>query len=210
MVLGAITCPYENVPEVHKRIREIKAKHGLPNYQEIKWTKISPSNVSLYTDLIDYFFDDDDLRFRAVVCHKDGLDHAKHNGGCHDTWYYKMYYQLLQRLIDDRNTYSVYLDIKDTLSAEKSGKLQEVLCNSKHDYHRRFLKSVQPVRSHEVQILQLADVLIGALSYSNRQLSESGSKLAMIQRIKDRAKLALDKSNYSEKFNLFHWQGQGA
>lgn len=34
---------------------------------EMKWTKISPAKVDLYKDLVNYFFDDDDLHFRGVI-----------------------------------------------------------------------------------------------------------------------------------------------
>lgn len=208
MVLGAVVCPHENIPEVHKRLREIKTRHALSTHQEIKWTKVSPSKEALYHDLVDYFFDDDDLRFRAVVCHKTNLNHQAYNNGSHDEWYYKMYFQLLRRLIDDQNNYFVYLDIKDSRSAAKRDTLHNVLCNNQYDFNRKFLKSIQHVRSHEIQLLQLADVLIGAVSYCNRGLEQSQTKGNLIRRIQSRAHLTtFSKSNYSEKFNLFHWHG---
>lgn len=209
MVLGAVLCPYENAKEVHRRLREIKNKHGIATHQEVKWTKVTPSKLALYHDLVDYFFDDDDLRFRAVICDKTNLDHGTYNDGSHDTWYYKMYFQLLRKLIDDRNNYYVYLDIKDTRSTQKRDNLHTVLCNNNYDFSRQFLKTIQHVRSHEVQILQLADLLIGAVSYCNRGLDQSEAKLSIIKRIEERARLNnLSRSNYSEKFNLFHWHGR--
>jgi hypothetical protein len=209
MILGAVVCPLEKILEVHKRIKEIKIKNGLSKIQEIKWTKVSPSKVGFYNDLVDYFFDDDDLRFRAIICHKSNLNHEKFNHSSHDEWYYKMYFYLLKNLIDDRNNYYVYLDIKDTRSAQKRDKLHETLCNDRLDFNRKFLKSVQHARSHEIQALQLADVLIGAVSYANRKLFQSSAKLSIIQRIQHRANLSnFEKTNYSSKFNLFHWQGR--
>lgn len=207
MILGAIIVPKEKVQEVHKRIREFKAKHLNKQYQEVKWTKISPKNTELYTDLVDYFFDDDDLRFRAVICNKENLDHKKHNQ-THDEWYYKMYFQLLRRMINDSNNYYIYLDIKDTRSADKREKLHNVLCNNQYDFKQNFIKEIQHVRSHEVQTLQIADILIGAVGYSNRRLSGSEAKLKIINRIHERSNLSLEKSNYSEKFNIFLWNGQ--
>lgn len=67
MVLGASWCPANRVREISSRIREIKQKHGFnPNF-EIKWTKVSPSKEDFYKDIIDYFFDDDNLHFRALI-----------------------------------------------------------------------------------------------------------------------------------------------
>jgi hypothetical protein len=67
MVLGAVWCPVDSTREATLRLREIKAKHQVAATFEVKWTKVSPSKVSLYLDLIDYFFDNDDLHFRALI-----------------------------------------------------------------------------------------------------------------------------------------------
>lgn len=207
MVLGSVTCLLEKVKEVTERIKEIKKRHNLPPHQELKWTKVTPSNEALYRDLADYFFDDDDLRFRAIICKKNNLDHARHNQ-THDDWYYKMYFTLLKYLINDQNTYNIYIDIKDTRGGQKQAKLQEIICNSRYDFKRNLIKNIQQVRSHEVQILQLTDVLTGVISYSSRGLNSSSAKATLVQRITERSHLDLSKSNYSTKFNLFHWQGQ--
>lgn len=67
MSLGAIWCPKNKVREMSKRLIEVKGKHGIPKDAEVKWTKISPCNLPLYIDIIDYFFDDDDLSFRGLI-----------------------------------------------------------------------------------------------------------------------------------------------
>lgn len=67
MSLGAIWCPKNKVREMSKRLVEVKGKHGIPKDAEVKWTKISPCNLPLYIDIIDYFFDDDDLSFRGLI-----------------------------------------------------------------------------------------------------------------------------------------------
>lgn len=55
-------------------------------------------------------------------------------------------------------------------------KLEEVLRNDKYDFSKEIIKKVQQVRSHEVEILQLTDLLIGATAYSNRGLENSKPK----------------------------------
>jgi hypothetical protein len=67
MVLGAVWCPQEKTREISIRLREIKAHHGLPPEFELKWTKVSPAKARFYLDVMDYFFDDDDLCFRALI-----------------------------------------------------------------------------------------------------------------------------------------------
>ncbi|MDR3149507.1 MAG: DUF3800 domain-containing protein, partial [Oscillospiraceae bacterium] len=80
MVLGAVWCPHENTREINERIREIKARNGVSPTAEMKWTKISPSKVQLFIDLINFFFDEALLHFRAVLIpDKNQLDHTRFN-----------------------------------------------------------------------------------------------------------------------------------
>ena len=56
--------PLEKVREISVRLREIKEHHRIKPDFEIKWTKVSPAQTRFYLDVMDYFFDDDDLHFR--------------------------------------------------------------------------------------------------------------------------------------------------
>ncbi|MCL4783425.1 MAG: DUF3800 domain-containing protein [Bryobacterales bacterium] len=212
MVLGALWCPVERVREVMKRIKEIKARHGLAALTEVKWVKISPAKTRLYLDLIDYFFDDDDLHFRAlVVPDKSKLNHTAFQQD-HDDWYYKMYFDMIKVLLGPRDDYRIFLDIKDTRSAVKVAKLQQVLCNNMYDFKREILKQIQSVRSHEVQILQLCDVLLGAIAYANRDLHSSPAKQTLVERIRERSGYQLDRTTLfgERKFNIFVWRASEA
>lgn len=208
MVLGAVHLPDARKKEVAQRIAEIKRRHKMPADFELKWTKVGPSKLQMYMDVIDYFFDDDDLRFRCVVApDKTALDHGRY-GQNHDEWYYKMYYTLINVLLKPRSTYRIYIDIKDTKSNIKVDKLHETLCNSALDFSRKMIERVQQVRSHEVSQIQLADLLIGAMSYKARGLSSSAAKNKLVSRIASRSGYSLGRSTlYKEdKFNIFYWR----
>lgn len=209
MILGAVTCPVEKTREVAVRLREIRERHRLPAAFEVKWTSVSPAKVDYYQDLVDYFFDDDDLGFRAVVAPKAGLNHEQFSQS-HDDWYYKMMYLLLVRLMVPGATYRVYLDKKDTRSGRKVEKLHTVLSNGMHDFDRRIVERVQIVQSHDVVQLQLSDLLLGAVGYANRGLETSAAKLALVKRIQQRSGYALTRSTLpsESKFNVFHWRPQ--
>ncbi len=208
MVLGAIWCPLDKTREIATRVREIKQKHGLsPNF-EIKWVKVSPAKTDLYLDIIDYFFDNDDVRFRAlIVPDKTLLRHDAFLGQDHDSWYYKMYFDMLKAILWPHNCYRIYLDIKDTRGAQKVHKLHEVLCNNMYDFSRQIIERLQLVHSNEIEQLQLADLLIGAISYVNRELHTNTGKVAIINRIRQRSGYSLTKTTLlrEEKINLFRW-----
>ncbi|MDI7275018.1 MAG: DUF3800 domain-containing protein [Anaerolineae bacterium] len=207
MVLGAVWCPSDKAREIGVRIREIKRKHGFPASFEVKWTKVSPSGLALYLDLIDYFFDDDDLHFRAlVVPDKSILRHAEF-GQTHDDWYHKMYFAMLKAILNPDARYYIYLDLKDTRGSAKVAKLHEVISNSLYDFSRQIVVRIQSVRSHEVVLVQLADLLVGVLSYANRDLDTSKAKAALVARVRARSHYSLRLTTlYREsKVNLLRW-----
>lgn len=209
MVLGAVYGPIEKIRTANNRLREIKVKHKIAPSTEIKWTKVSPNKVAFYLDVIDYFYDNDDLHFRAIIINKDTLDHGSFNQ-THDDFYYKMYFELLSKILDPQDTYSIYLDIKDTQGSKKIRKLREVLSNKMYDFDERIVQNIQLVRSHELEVLQLTDLLIGAMQFLNRGDVKSEAKKQVITRIKERSGYDLLKSTLvrEEKTNLFYWKGQ--
>lgn len=211
MVLGALTCPLNKRKEVCQRLRELKSDHGIPVATEIKWGKVSPAKQDFYLKWIDYFFDDDDLGFRAVIIpDKQKLDHALFQQ-THDGWYYKMLFTLIKVLLKPERCHRIYLDHKDTRSAEKARELHRVLCNSAYDFDRKIIERVQPVPSHESELLQLCDLLIGAIGYHNRGLVGSTAKTTLINRIKKRSNLSLERNTLlaAKKINLLRWEGGG-
>lgn len=207
MVLGAVWCPLDKVREISTRLREIKRQHGLSPQFEVKWAKVSPARQDFYLSVLDYFFDDDDLHFRAlIVPDKTKLTHAEFNQ-THDEWYYKMYFDMLKVILSPQSRYRIYLDIKDTCGAAKVANLHQVLSNTMYDFSREIIERVQLVRSHEVVILQLADLLIGAIAYANRGLTTSPAKLTLVERFRQRSGYSLTRTTLlrEEKVNLFRW-----
>lgn len=207
MVLGSVWCAKDDKEQLFSRVKEIKVKHGFKPDFEIKWNKVSKSKIAFYRELINFFFDTDKLNFRAlVVADKNELDHEKF-GHTHDTFYYKMYFDMLKIIISPHASYYIYLDIKDTQGYEKVHQLQEVICNNHYDFSKKIVKRIQEVRSDEVSLLQLTDLLIGALSYMYRGLTSSAAKLELIELIKKRSGYSLTKNTLpnERKFNLFIW-----
>ncbi len=213
MVLGVVWCPLEKSRDISVRVRNIKEKHGLNPYFEIKWTKVSPAGERFYLDLVDYFFEEADLHFRALVIPDKSKLRHKDFGQEHDDWYYKMYYQLLNVLVSsEEETYRIYLDKKDTRSAEKVDKLHEVLSNARYDFSREIIEWIQNVRAREVEMMQLADLLIGAVSYANRELTGNAGKRSLVEDIQHRTRYSMMRSTrlLEEKFNVFVWRAREA
>lgn len=197
MLLGSVSSAYNQVKRHTERIKAIKIKYHF--YGEIKWSNVSSSQYRFYKEVLEYFFDTD-LHYRAVIVNKQKIDHSNIYQD-YDTFYYKMYYFLLNHNKNSQYAYNVFLDIKDTLSAYKVTKLKEIL-NTQYEVFR----NVQNIRSHESIILQISDLITGALAYHlNNKDKKVKAKVDLINLIRKHAPNGLEaNSNYNDtKLNLF-------
>ena len=114
---------------------------------------------------------------------------------------------MLKTVLEPGKEYAIYIDIKDTRSQQKVEKLHECLCKNSYDFNRKMIKRLQQIKSHEVELMGLADLLIGAISYLHRGHTKSVAKNAIIDKIRYRSGYKLTNSTlYREnKFNLFIW-----
>lgn len=206
MVLGAIYTRDYDAKQIIKDIKKIKKRHGYNSEYEIKWTKLRKSNIDLAINLLEYFFDNPKLRFRGYIINKSGLNHNAFSQS-HDEWYYKIYYRMLVYLIDSGYEANIYLDKKDSRSFFSESNLMKILNNYAHSWNLSGVKKLQSIQSHESQILQITDLIIGAIRYLNDNYSSSDSKLKIIELIKNKSNLSLKNSTSlsAAKFNLFVW-----
>ncbi len=211
MAWGAVICETQRVRELSVRMRKLKTEYGLKSSFEAKWTKISPGRSDFYLAMVDLFLTDDRLKFRGlVVPDKDQLDHASFDQS-HDDWYYKMYFTMLRPVFDGAQRYRVYLDLKDTRGGPKTRRLHQVLANSLHDRDRQRVERVQQTRSDESELMQISDLLIGALTYANRGLAGSPAKRAVIGRLRQQlGEQVLSRTSplASVKFNILVWRAR--
>jgi hypothetical protein len=196
MIISYISSAYNQVKLHNENLRKIKRKHFLKG--ELKWTALSKSQYPMYSEIIEYFFATD-LQFRAIVIDKSSIKHQDFNQ-THDDFYYKMYYQLLHKKINPENKYNIYLDIKDTRSHKKAEGLKQFL-------NKQYVtvQNLQNIKSYESELMQLTDVIMGAISYRLRGLNKVIAKNKIIDKIGLQSKVPLNRTSpmEQEKFNLF-------
>lgn len=207
MVLGAVTCEKSSVKRINKELRELKMSYGLDTKFELKWTKVGAAKLDYYKKIIDFFMDNNSLSFRAILANKEQLRHQDFHQ-THDEWYYKMYYYLLRQLITPETKYKIYIDIKDTHGGAKVRKLHDVLNHTLYQFCDETILGIQQINSKESEIIQMCDILIGALSYHSRGLYSSRAKSDLVEYLKYKTALSLKESTppYCNKFNLFVWK----
>ena len=206
-VLGAIWVMKDETQRIFEELRNLKAKHGLSPTFEAKWTKISAGKADYYCELVRYFFDSNYLHFRGVVVpDKNVLDHSAFAQD-HNTWYYKMFYILLNVVIREGAQYNLFLDIKDTRSNTKVLELKRIL-NITRSEDSAAVPNAQQIRSNEVELMQLVDILAGALSYIHRGLSANQGKKRVIEVIGDciGKNMLISSPRTEDKFNVLVWR----
>lgn len=209
ILIGAVYCPKFKVKKINEYIEHLKENYNLSNKIELKWNKIDKKTEKLYLDIIAYFFNNDDLKFRVIVIDKTKLNHEKYNQTEND-FYHKSYYEMLKYIITPGNSYNIYPDIKDTNSYYYHQIMLDYLRFKMSDTNKKTIKKVQPIRSYEAPILQINDILIGALSYYYRGLSENRIKLTIVNEINKFYQNSFDVSSYynNTKFNIFIWRSR--
>ncbi|MEG9488829.1 DUF3800 domain-containing protein [Mannheimia indoligenes] len=209
MAIGAIHCSAEKAVELSKAIKALRHKHNyLP---ELKWSKLNKQQWIFYQDLIDLILDDDEIYFKAtIVMNKHLLNHTVFNAGSHNNFYYKVLYYTLRDFLSKGNEYRIYLDYMDTLGADKSKKLCEVL---QAGTNWKLKVDVTIIQSYQVQITQLCDLLVGAVAYRNRTDIEhkSAIKNQFVAYLEQKIGHRLDITTvpWERQFNIFRMQPQG-
>ena len=209
MVFGSVRCPKEIVKDIADEIRNLKRKHGIYCFAETKWKTVSLSKEGFYTDLLNFFIKNENIYFRAVVfqnkdLHK--LEHVRFQNQTYEDWYYKMFYVLLDKIMQNRYLYNIYFDRKNPNSSKKLNTLKGYL-NKKYK-----IKNMQNILSHESELIQLTDFLTGIISYANRDYikleNANKTKVKLVEMLKNKTNLSLVISTpkNAKKVNLFMWE----
>ena len=210
MYVGALVCPRDRSYEISSRIRDIKEAHGIARHIESKWTKVSKHKIDMWLELVDLFLDSPDLHYRVVVVpDKAELDHDRYTGS-HDLFHYAIAHQLFRRLIQKPDIFDIYMDVKDTRSGRRARVLHARLCEEFRDLECQRIRRLEIVRSEQVELVQLADLLTGAVAYRNRGLSGNAAKVAIIERLEGRLGVSLAEGTplRYRKFNVFRWRAR--
>ena len=209
-VIGAIQCPRDDKRRIVRAIHSLKGHHKTQG--EFGWKRLSPNRIAFYQQLLSLFIEEPSLRFRCIVVDRSRLDHKRFNKGSAELGFYKLYYQMLVHWLERENAYRLYLDWQQNAASHRFVDLKEILARELSG-HADIL-SLEPVTSHDQPMIQLADLLIGAVGYQwngrDQVAGASQTKACFSENLSqalDRPTLAAGTHKREEKFNIFHWQG---
>jgi hypothetical protein len=204
MLIGSVWLRKDHRRAIKSKILELRKKHSA--FGEIKWRSVAPSKIDFYKDIIKLFFDEgDNLRFRCILIDTQLVDLNTYHKGDAELGFYKFYYQLLHHWIRSGNRYSVFTDTKTTRVRHRLKKLHEILekANLFAD-----VKCVQALPSDESVLIQLTDLLVGAVGYSCHEHGSSQAKNEIVDLIAANIghSPCCGTSRNVKKFNVFRIQ----
>lgn len=174
MLLGGLILLASDENDMAERFRSFRQEREM--YAELKWTKVSGQKLTEYQAFVDIFFDvweQGRTHFHAMALDTQKINHRKYNKGDAELGFYKFYYQLLLRRFGDwyydnkeEQRFIVYLDYRTT--KYKLGALQLILNRGMQKEYKARTKpfvSIEPLDSHHSEMIQLTDVLMGAIGF---------------------------------------------
>lgn len=203
--IGGIWMPADFRKAFKENVSQIKLRHNI--HGELKWHKISPAFADVYVDLLRYFFNTPELRFRVIVIESKIIDNYGFNNSDAELGFYKFYYQLLHHWIFDFNKYDIFLDNKVNRNKGRLKELKKVLEVSNLT---SCVNMVQALPSDQSVGIQLADVLTGlvAAKFNNQTSSQTKKHLTELAEAELKRSI-LPTPKWEEKFNVFKINLQG-
>jgi hypothetical protein len=203
--IGGIWMPADFRNTFKESVNQIKQQHNING--ELKWHKVSPAYLDVYSDIVNYFFKTPELRFRVILIEAKTVDNFRFNDKDAELGFYKFYYQLLHHWIFDFNSYYIFLDFKVNRDKGRLKQLKKVLHASNLTSD---IKQLQALPSHESVAIQLADVLTGLVAARFNAEISSQAKKELIALAETKLNKAISPTpKWEEKFNVFKINLQG-
>ncbi|OPY10197.1 MAG: hypothetical protein A4E66_01618 [Syntrophus sp. PtaB.Bin001] len=207
MVIGALSCPRERKEEFTQRINRMRKIHDV--WREFGWKTLSPSRRDFYWALLDFFRCESELAFRCLVVDRNILDHEQYNQGDNELGFYKLYYQMLVHWLKPACVYHIYLDWQQNRTQRRFMDLRDILRRKLTGKAK--IECLEPVSSRQIPLIQMTDLLIGAVGYAWNEKQGSAikqdfcsdlAKVVGLRALKTTTMLS------EEKFNIFHFTGR--
>ena len=222
MVLGGIIVPRYSVDRINRDLKQLRDDKNV--HREIKWTKVSNNEawIEKYKHFLDYFFDlnnQNKARFHSLIVDRHKVNYKKYCEGDKELGFYKFYYQLLLhkfacKYTKDGNKFIVYPDKKQT--PYPVPELAQILNNGfakTTGNHSRPFVSVEQQDSKDHNLLQITDLLIGAIGYQKNgwhtRSAASPGKIELAEHIAKKAlilDLGRDTLYFKQKFTVWNFR----
>ena len=103
MSIGGLKVPRDKKTDLSRQLRQLTRSCHLNS--ELKWSKVSNKRLEDYKKIIDFFFEHEELHFRAIVVDQSKIQLEKYHGKDRELAFYKFYYEMLEKWLEERGEY---------------------------------------------------------------------------------------------------------
>lgn len=201
IVLGGIWIAKEYREDFKNQFKALQTKYNV--YGEVKWNKVSNSKLEFYKKVVKLFFkySEDKVSFRSIVIDAKKIDVDMYDKGSSELGFYKFYYQLIYHKVENNDQYSIFLDYRKDKSKRRAYELKQFI-NKK--CKNNIIENVQFINSKESILLQVEDVIMGAVGYKFNYGYKGKSKAKNeIVKLIEKYQIIDETSKNEKKFNIF-------
>ncbi len=218
MVAGGFAIAGERIAEIEARIAELRA---LANIREFHWADYRGGNRrKAYEQLVDYAFDlitAKQAALHIIIAKFKGYSHKAREGENRDTSINRMYYQLClhrpARFYGKLRAIHIRFDAGND-SADICT-LRNQLCADAYRKYRTLpncVRTIEPVDSHKVGIVQMADVILGAVASKRNGVQHTNAKADLADYVLARSGHSAWSDctpNHARFFTVWNHKGKG-
>lgn len=206
MILGSLWCNAFDQIRVQHRINRLRDEYGID--YEFKWRLTSAKYLDNAKRLMDIFFNNKALEFRCIVVQNKLLDVDTVNDGDDEEAYYKFMYQLISHKLVRGNVYAVCLDYRTNRLSSRLPTLERALNSTYSDWKPLPISGIQQYDSERNDFIQMADMLVGAVSSEWNNSTKSDAKLSLAQYIREQVgmKSFVHSGSWFWKFSMHVWR----
>lgn len=175
MIVGGVTCRTAHALAVHERVEAIRAKSRFPS-DSFQWKHYRDDKWDDYKRIVDFFLDDNAsqrLDFSCIIIDTHQLNHRRYNDGDGETFFQKMICEhaiamtrnyapsIIRILHGHRDSRYDLLEVRKIINNTLArNRLQD-----RYEQNYRPLRQLDYIQVPESGPTQIADILLGAVSY---------------------------------------------
>ena len=171
MVLGGVLIRYESLAPLEELFLKLRSRHYM--WAEFKWTKCSRTKLPFYKEFASLLVTgakQNKLHIHALIVDKHKINNHLYNQGDRDLGLSKFLYQLLIKFGRLYATKGVLMDVRmdNRTTSQDVNELRNILNNGirkRWKITSRPYRSLAFVESHDHDIVQALDLVIGAIAH---------------------------------------------
>ena len=193
--IGAIHCSPVRAVRLDRHVEQFRTRTGC--VREMKWTKVSIRMLSVYKDFVDIFLKDPYATF--VLAQMNKGEHWRGLARSEGSRFLQAYFQFLEKAMWASARYSLYVD--NTTCRRYKWKSMHYALNLPDIRWGTQRKIIQfsAVDSHQCNLIQLTDVVLGALT----SCSTSNARASLAEYVREQVKTPTEFGR--PKVNTFSW-----